>query len=555
MMSDWWKKSVVYQIYPQSFNDSDGDGIGDLQGIIEKLPYLEKLGIDVLWLNPIYVSPLVDNGYDIEDYYRINPDYGTMDDFRELLSKAHERGIRIIMDLVVNHTSDRHEWFLESKKSRENEYSDFYIWRDPKKDGSEPNNWGSTFGGSAWTYVPERNQYYLHLFAKEQPDLNWENEKVRQAVYKMMRWWLDIGIDGFRMDVISLISKKEGLPDAPEDLPYSKNYYFGASNGPHLHEYLQEMNREVLAEYDCLTVGETANTTSDQAVLYTDPDRHELNMVFQFDHMHLDYGEHGKFSNVRFKLSDLKNAMGKWEDRLEGCGWNSLYWSNHDQPRAVTRFGDDGRYRVESAKMLGTLLHMMKGTPYIFQGEELGMKDVPFESLSDYRDIESLNMIEELRSDGLSEDEIRRILYLRSRDNARTPMPWDDGFGFSSARPWIPYSADNRDINVRQTLEDPDSVFWYYRKLIELRRTHDVIVDGKYRALNQDDSCVYSFTRTNAEEQLLVVCSFSEDPVRFEIPEEFAGREMLISSCHRTPCCGTVILKPYEAFVISRKQA
>lgn len=340
-MSDWWKKSVVYQIYPQSFNDSNNDGIGDIQGIIEKLPYLEELGVDVLWLNPIYVSPLVDNGYDIADYYKINPDYGTLDDFKELLEKAHEKKIRIIMDLVVNHTSDQNQWFLESKKGKDNKYSDFYIWRDPKADGSEPNNWGSTFGGSAWTYVPERKQYYLHLFAKEQPDLNWENEQVRQTVYEMMRYWLDLGIDGFRMDVISLISKRPGLPDAPKDLPYSKNYYFGASNGPRVHEFLQEMNQEVLSKYDCLTVGETANTTSDQAVLYTDQDRHELSMVFQFDHMHLDYGEHGKFSNVRFKLSDLRNVMTEWENKLENHGWNSLYWSNHDQPRATTRFGDD----------------------------------------------------------------------------------------------------------------------------------------------------------------------------------------------------------------------
>lgn len=554
-MSDWWKKSVVYQIYPQSFNDSNNDGIGDIQGIIEKLPYLEELGVDVLWLNPIYVSPLVDNGYDIADYYKINPDYGTLDDFKELLEKAHEKKIRIIMDLVVNHTSDQNQWFLESKKGKDNKYSDFYIWRNPKADGSEPNNWGSTFGGSAWTYVPERKQYYLHLFAKEQPDLNWENEQVRQTVYEMMRYWLDLGIDGFRMDVISLISKRPGLPDAPKDLPYSKNYYFGASNGPRVHEFLQEMNQEVLSKYDCLTVGETANTTSDQAVLYTDPDRHELSMVFQFDHMHLDYGEHGKFSNVRFKMSDLRNVMTEWEDKLENHGWNSLYWSNHDQPRGTTRFGDDGMYRVESAKMLGTLLHMMKGTPYVFEGEELGMKDVPFKSLTDYRDIESLNMIKELESDGLSQEEIRKIMYLRSRDNTRTPMPWDDGYGFSEAEPWIAYSSDNENINVNQALNDPESVFWYYKKLIQLRKTHDVIIDGKYEVLNQDDSCVYNYKRQNNDEQLLVICSFSPEPVRFTIPDEFFDQEILISNYHRKPCHGTIILKPYEAIVISKKNS
>ncbi len=365
MNKDWWKSSVIYQIYPQSFKDSNNDGIGDLRGIIEKIPYLSKLGIDVIWLNPIYESPMVDNGYDIADYRKINPIYGTMEDFEELLQQAHQHHIKIILDLVVNHTSDQHAWFQQSKQSKDNEYSDFYIWKDAKEDGSLPNNWGATFGGPAWTYVPERNQYYLHCFAPGQPDLNWENPKVRQAVYDEMRFWLDKGIDGFRMDVISLLSKKQDFPDALEgEYDYAKSYYKGASNGPRIHEFLQEMDREVLSHYDVMTVGETPNTSVEQAKIYTDPKNHELNMVFQFDHMHLDYGKYGKFSDIIYKLSDLKEIMTKWSNEI-GDGWNSLYWNNHDQPRCVTRFGNDSKYRVESAKMLGTLLHMMKGTPYI----------------------------------------------------------------------------------------------------------------------------------------------------------------------------------------------
>lgn len=387
-MNEWWKSSVVYQVYPQSFKDSNNDGIGDLMGIVEKLPYLAKLGVDVIWLTPIFDSPLIDNGYDIRDYEKISENYGTLEDFKRLLEQAHQLNIRVILDLVVNHTSNQHAWFIESQKNKENPYSDYYIWKDPKEDGSAPTNWGSTFGGSAWEYVESRKQYYLHCFAKEQPDLNWENPKVRQSIYKMMKKWFDLGIDGFRMDVISLISKHPDYPDAPNSMPYTKSYYVGASNGPRVHEFLQEMNREVLSKYDSLTVGETPNTNSRQAQLYTFPERKELNMVFHFDHMHLDYGKYGKFSDVRFKLSDLRATLSEWQEALSD-GWNSLYWSNHDQPRAVTRFGDENEYRIESSKMLGTLLHMMKGTPFIFQGEEIGMKNVPFSSIDEYQDIET----------------------------------------------------------------------------------------------------------------------------------------------------------------------
>ncbi|NVY96003.1 alpha-glucosidase [Lactobacillus sp. DCY120] len=552
----WWKESVVYQIYPQSFQDSNGDGIGDLQGIISRLPYLEKLGVDVLWLNPIYQSPLVDNGYDIADYYQINPQYGTLVDFQELLQQAHEHHLKIIMDLVVNHTSDQHRWFQESKKSRQNPYSDYYIWRDPQADGSAPNNWGSTFTDSAWEYVPARQQYYLHLFAKEQPDLNWENPQVRQEIYQMMRYWFDLGIDGFRMDVITLLSKKQDFPDAPADLPRHKNYYYGSSNGPREHEFLQEMYREVFAYYDVLTVGEAANTNSDQALLYTDPQRHELNMLFQFDHMHLDYGKYGKFSEVRFKLSDLRQVMTEWQQKLVQ-GWNSLYWSNHDQPRPTTRFGAEGKFRVVSAKMLGTLLHLMQGTPYIYQGEELGLKNVPFVSLNAYQDIETKQMIQELRAVGESETKIKKICYLKSRDNARTPFPWNNSknAGFSQGTPWIPVSPDYPQMNAQQALADPDSVFYYYQKLIALRKKYSVVIDGRYENINSQDSEVYGFMRTNSQEQLIVICSFSQDPVNYSLPAEFTGSKLLLANYSSMPASleKQIELPPYAALVYYRK--
>lgn len=556
MMADkWWQNSVVYQIYPQSFKDSNQDGLGDFRGIMEKLPYLEKLGVDVLWLNPIFASPLVDNGYDISDYYSINPMYGTLEEFQSLLAAAHQRKIKIILDLVVNHTSDQHAWFQASKKDRANPFSDFYIWKDPKPDGSAPTNWGSTFGGPAWEYEESRGQYYLHCFAKEQPDLNWENLAVRKAIYEMMRYWFELGIDGFRMDVISLISKDPAYPDAPATLPYTKSYYIGASNGPKVHEYLHEMNQEVLADYDVMTVGETPNTSSSQAQLYTFPEREELDMVFHFDHMHLDYGKYGKFSDIRFKLSDLKRVLSEWQDQL-ATGWNSLYWSNHDQPRAVTRFGDEGQYRKESSKMLGTLLHMMKGTPYIFQGEELGMKNVPFDSMQQYQDIETKYFYEEMKAAGESDDYLKRAIYLKSRDNARTPMPWDgsETSGFSEAEPWIAYSPDNREINVEQALKDPDSVFYHYQHLIRLRKDYPIIVHGSYRLVNADDSVIYSYVREYQNQRLLVICSFSDQKVNYTLPTEFQGvKSQLLSNNYSAdsfqPLDQALELQPYQAVV------
>lgn len=558
MNKDWWKSSVVYQVYPQSFNDTNNDGVGDLKGITEKLPYLSKLGIDVIWLNPIYESPLVDNGYDIANYRKINPMYGTMEDFDELLETAHSMNIKIIMDLVVNHTSDQHEWFLKSKSSKDNEYSDFYIWKDPKEDGSEPTNWGATFGGAAWTYVPERKQYYLHCFAPGQPDLNWENPKVREAVYNEMRFWLDKGIDGYRMDVISLLSKRQDFPDAlPGEYDYAKSYYKGASNGPRIHEFLQEMNREVLSHYDVMTVGETANTNVQQGKLYTDPSRHELNMVFQFDHMHLDYGEFGKFSDVKFKLCDLKKSLSTWINDL-GDGWNSLYWDNHDQPRNVTRFGDDGVYRVESAKMLATLLHMMKGTPYVFQGDELGMKDVPFTSLDQYKDIETVFMCQKMKDKGEDEETIKKYAYLSSRDNARTPFPWngEEGSGFSDAKPWIDYSPDNKFINAEDELKDPNSVFYYYQKLIRLRKENPIIVYGSYKLLDEEDSDIFSYEREYEGKKLLVVCSFAKEKVRYTLPDDYKDAEILIGNYENVLKTDdkNIILNPYQAVVYLTKE-
>ncbi|QIW53124.1 alpha,alpha-phosphotrehalase [Lactococcus raffinolactis] len=553
MSGKWWKKSVVYQVYPQSFKDTTGSGMGDLNGIIEKLSYLSQLGIDVIWLNPIYQSPLVDNGYDISDYLAINPEYGSLSDFKTLLAKAHELGIKIIMDLVVNHTSDQHDWFKQSCERLDNEFSDFYIWKDPLPDGSEPTNWGSTFGGSAWEYVESRGQYYLHLFAKEQPDLNWENPKVRQKIYEMMTVWFDLGIDGFRMDVISLISKRQDYPDAPDDAVYTKSYYIGASNGPRVHEFLHEMHEEVLGKYDIMTVGETANTNSDQAIFYTDPAREELDMVFHFDHMHLDYGPFGKFSDVRFKMSDLRDVVTEWQEKLAGRGWNSLYWSNHDQPRAVTRFGNDSdAYREVSAKMLATLLHMMQGTPYIYQGEELGMRNVKFDSLDQYRDIETFAVYEEMLAAGEPLEAIQRAIFLKSRDNARTPFPWDgsEKSGFTTGQPWIDFSPDNTTINAAAALADEDSVFYHYQKLIALRRKYDVVSDGHYELINATDSDVYGYMRTLGDDKLIVICSFSDHKVTYQVPDDLFGAKLLLSNyADSAEVLGTLELKPYEALI------
>lgn len=552
MMSDWWKKSTVYQVYPQSFKDSNGDGIGDLPGITEKMSYLQQLGINAIWLNPIYQSPLVDNGYDISDYYKINPIYGTMDDFKTMLEAAHEHGIKLIMDLVVNHTSDQHHWFKESKKSRDNPFSDYYIWRDPKPDGSAPNNWGASFGGSAWEYVPERGQYYLHLYAPQQPDLNWENPNMRQKIYAMMRFWFDMGVNGFRMDTINLLSKDQSFPDAPL-MPNSQygTAYAGSANGPRIHEFLQEMNREVLSKYDVMTVGETPHTTADEAALYVDPKRHELNMVFQFEHMHVDYGEFGRYSTVRFKLSDLRASMAHWQTSLTNRGWNSLFLNNHDQPRMVSRFGDDQQFRVQSAKMLAIILHLQQGTPFVFQGEELGMTNVKFNSIEQFRDLEAKNNFHSLLSKGLSEGEVMKMIRHKSRDNSRTPMQWNTSVnaGFTTGTPWIETNPNYGTINAASEIEDQDSVFNFYKGLISLRSKYDIITDGRFDLINPNDSAIFGFTRKLGNQILVVLGSFMNAKVKAELPDELAtGDAKLLIGNYGTPAklATRMYLKPYE---------
>lgn len=554
----WWKKSVVYQVYPKSFCDSNGDGIGDLNGIRKKIPYLAKLGVDVLWLNPIYASPQVDNGYDISNYREIEPTFGTMEDFGNLLAEAHEAGLKIILDLVVNHTSDQHPWFQESRKSKDNPYSDYYIWKD-----EVINNWGSSFGGSAWEYAEERAQYYLHCFAKEQPDLNWENPKVRQEVYDILRFWLDKGIDGFRMDVISLLSKDQSFPDGPviQNKAYG-SYYAGCANGPRVHEFLQEMNREVLSKYDIMTVGEAPHTNADEAALYTDESRKELNMVFHFDHMHLDYDENGKYATNRVPLVALKKIMTQWQDKMHECnGWNSLYWCNHDQARAVTRFGNDSEeYREISAKMLGTCLHMMQGTPYIYEGEELGMTNADFTKIEEYKDVEALDIFKDFTErKGFSKEDTLHLLHLKSRDNARTPMQWDasENAGFSEAQPWIRVNANYKRINTENALADSDSVFYYYQKLIALRHELPIITDGVYELLDAENEKIYAYLRKGEKESLIVLCNFTDETVEYEVDESVKAErsKLVISNYKDAPekFASKITMKPYGAYVYYTK--
>lgn len=548
----WWKKSVVYQIYPRSFNDSNGDGIGDLQGIIEKLDYLKLLGVDIIWLSPVYDSPNDDNGYDIRNYQEIMNEFGTMVDFDRLLTEVHKREMKLVMDLVVNHTSDEHEWFVQSKKSTDNPYRDFYNWRKGKN-GKEPNNWGSVFGGSAWEYDETTQEYYLHLFSKKQPDLNWENPTLRQEVYRMMKYWLDKGIDGFRMDVINFISKQPGLPDGVQ----IQGQQFGDGspyfiNGPRIHEFLQEMNKEVLSNYPVMTVGEMPGAAPEDAILYTDPERHEVNMIFTFEHMNLDSVNGSKWNLKPLNLVDLKENLAKWQTALHNKGWNSLYWNNHDQPRIVSRFGNDQEYRVESAKMLAACLHFMQGTPYIYQGEEIGMTNVKFTSLDEYRDIETINMYNERKAQGYSHEEIMASIYAKGRDNARTPMQWDDSEhgGFTAGTPWIKINPRYDEINVENALNDPDSIFYFYQKLISLRKELDIIVEGDFNLLLKDHPKLFAYERNLKDETLIVVCNFSKDEVAIEdeaIRTRLQGDKIILSNYAPET---TGILRPYEAVVM-----
>lgn len=548
----WWKEAVIYQIYPRSFADSNGDGIGDLNGITAHLDYLETLGIDVIWLSPVYKSPNDDNGYDISDYRDIMDDFGTMEDFDRLLAEAHRHHIKIVMDLVVNHTSDEHAWFIESRSSKDNPHRDYYIWKEPKN-GKEPNNWGSCFGGSAWELDERTGMYYLHCFSKKQPDLNWENPKVRDEVFDMMNWWCEKGIDGFRMDVISMISKDQSYPDGPvEDGLYGS---FGpyVCNGPRVHEFLQEMNNRVLSHYDLLTVGEAAGVTIDEAKKYANSDGTELGMVFQFEHVDLVKSPIGKWTDQKPQLTDFRRVMNKWQYELEGKAWNSLFLDNHDQPRVVSRFGNDSEaYRVISAKMLATCLHMMKGTPYIYQGEELGMTNVYFDKLEDYRDIESINAFHQYVDSGIVKaEDMMRYLKEISRDNARTPMQWDDSknAGFTDGTPWINVNPNYKEINAKAAVADPNSVFHYYQKLIKLRHTLPIIVYGKFQGLLEDSETIYAYNRLLDGQVLTVACNFTDQEQDCTLFDDLAGEELI--SNYKEHKAGK--LQPYEARVILRK--
>lgn len=556
MEKRWWKESVVYQIYPRSFCDSNGDGIGDLNGITGKLDYLKELGIDVIWLSPVYKSPNDDNGYDISDYQAIMDEFGTMEDFDRMLATAHEKGIKIMMDLVVNHTSDEHKWFIESRKSTDNPYRDYYIWRPAKEDGSLPNNWGSCFSGPAWEYDKTTDMYFLHLFSKKQPDLNWDNPAVRQDVFDMMNWWLKKGVDGFRMDVISLISKEPGLPDKEPGINGYATFNVSA-NGPHVHEYLQEMRQKALNNADTITVGECSGVTLEEAKKYARSDEKELNMVFQFEHMDVDSDEKaGKWTTKKMDLRNLKKILTRWQKGLQDIAWNSLYWENHDQPRSVSRFGNDSdEYREISAKMLATCIHMMQGTPYVYQGEELGMTNCPFNTLDNFRDLESINAFHELTEQGkMTEEDMMAAIGYKGRDNARTPMQWDDSAyaGFSTANPWIMVNPNYTKINAKDQVNREDSVFKYYQKLIKLRHESKLIVYGTYDLILDDDKDIYAYIRTLGDEKLIVYCNFSENTREVEIPEEFVNGKVLISNYSDAKANQKITLRPYEAIVIQK---
>ena len=532
----WWQNAVVYQIYPRSFQDSNGDGIGDIPGIIRRLDYLADLGIDAVWLSPVYRSPQDDNGYDISDYQDIDPMFGTLEDMEELIREAKKRNIRIVMDLVLNHSSDEHRWFQEAKKSKDNPYHDYYVWRDGKE-GVLPNEMKSVFGGPAWEWVPEVGQYYFHQFSVKQPDLNWENEKVRREIYDMILWWMDKGVGGFRLDVIDQIAKEPDLGIT--------------NNGPRLHEFIRELSRETFQKGDMITVGEAWGADPERAKLYSNPDGSEFSMVFQFEHICLDQQEgKEKWDLAPLSLVKLKENLAKWQRELMDCGWNSLFWDNHDLPRIVSRWGNDGKYRVESAKMLATVLHGMKGTPYIYQGEELGMTNVRFPDISHYRDIETLNMYRERKAAGYPEAEIMASLYAKSRDNARTPMQWDDGAnaGFTEGTPWIEVNPNYPEINARAEMEDGDSIYHYYQKLIRLRKDLKIFVDGDFRLLLEEDPDIFAYERQAVGEKLRVIANFTEETLPCNLLTACKEEAVLIHNYGEQPEDGS--LRPYEAMMI-----
>lgn len=538
METKWWHDAVVYQIYPRSFCDSNNDGIGDINGIISKLDYLQQLGVNVLWLSPVYKSPMDDNGYDISDYQDIAAEFGTMDEMKTLLAEAKQRDIKIVMDLVVNHTSDEHPWFMEAKKSKDNPYRDYYIWRDAKPDGSAPDDLGSIFGGSAWQWDETTQQYYFHLFSKRQPDLNWENPKVQQEVHQMMNWWIEQGIGGFRLDVIDLIGKEidKGI----------------TGNGPRLHPLLQEMNRATFGDKDLLTVGETWGATPEIAKLYSDPARHELSMVFQFEHITLTWQHGDKWNPIPLDLKQFKQVLTKWQTELADQGWNSLFWNNHDLPRVVSKYGNDRELRVESAKMLATALHFLKGTPYIYQGEEIGMTNVAFDSLQQYKDIETLNFYQVKTQSGVSHEHMMQAIHENSRDNARTPMQWSNAShaGFSQVEPWIETNPNYKAINVEQALADQNSIFYHYQKLIQLRKAHPAIVYGDFTPLFEDHDSVFAYLRKHQDETLLVINNFSETELNIDLPDALRNQSVECLICNyeaKQYLDVTLSLKPYES--------
>ncbi len=580
----WWKEAVVYQVYPRSFNDANGDGIGDLKGITEKLPYLAKLGINVIWLSPVFDSPNVDNGYDISDYFAIMSDFGTMEDFDEMLETAHKHGIKILMDLVANHTSDQHPWFKASRSSKDNPYRDYYIWKDPKgfdEDGNPipPNNWASEFGGPAWEWDEATGQFYLHIFFKEQPDLNWENEKVREDLYSMVRWWLDKGVDGFRLDAINIISKPEGYPDDPSTdyEKHTSSIPFVITNGTMVHPWMKELTRETFSRYDVMTVGETSATSPEDAKLWAGYHTGELNMIFHFDHMGVDNDPNGslggKWSYAPYKLTELKRILNDWQTTLEGNAWGSLYWNNHDQPRVVSRFGNDSdEFRTLSAKQLATTLHFMQGTPYIYQGEEIGMTNVKFDSIEDYRDGDSIRFYEDMHVDHkrLSHEEAMQAIYIKGRDNARTPVQWDasanGGFSPEGVTPWIAVNPNYPAINAEAVLADEDSIFYHYQQLVALRRGElkDLMVYASFAPVDSvqvphnEDEAVYAYTRTGgadgspANESLLVISNFTDQEQERDFAvlaeaREAGARVELVSSNYKDDAGST--LRPYEAKV------
>ena len=529
----WWRSAVFYQIYPKSFQDTTGTGVGDLRGIISRLDYLEELGIDGIWLSPVCASPQVDNGYDISDYCAIDPMFGTMEDMETLIAEAKKRGISIIMDLVLNHSSDQHRWFREALKSRDNPYHDYYVWRDG--DGTQPpNGMRSVFGGSAWTWVPHLGQWYFHQFAEAQPDLNWENPAMRRELYGFIRFWVDKGVEGFRLDVIDQIAKDPELQVT--------------NNGPRLHEFLRELSRDAFREEGLVSVGEAWGADTERAKLYSAPDGSEMSMVFQFEHIGLDQ-EPGKdkWDMIPLSLPKLKECFRRWQQELHGCGWNSLFMNNHDLPRIVSRWGNPREYRAESAKMLATMLHGMQGTPYIYQGEELGMTNIHMD-IEDYVDIETHNLYRERISQGYSHEDVMRSIHARSRDNARTPMQWTAGenAGFTTGKPWVPVNPNYRQINAEAALADPDSVFHYYQKLIDLRKTYNVFRDGSFTLLCPEDEKIFAYTRDTDSEHLLVVCNFTGEFLHFDAPENFRGAEQILSNY----TAEAPQLRPYEAVML-----